>query len=583
MQFSLPHNLQQKLIAYDPHLKALARQNKPSSPAKKSKYPLGQPKGLIPTEIVRQSLYEDAVDNINFNPADRRYQVFTTVRNVATPEALVNICAFLYHYEQVWYAAWLPRSKDDNYIYGYSYAFKDTAAAHKMLPHTVRNNINLCTVETVGRTKWYRFTGLVTKQDIINGNTAKNWNIPPIASYYKKSKYIYQEMIKKFEDQLAKTIPTWYDSRDIFDRIRITSSAQVVLDLKTSSDCVSYWKEHNIATTKVSYELIFDLIKHYAHTSGYEGHEYREYNQILHIIATPFFKKWVQSKCDEVNEKFYDNNNESLSAIRRPFKQIHLLFNQIHKVNRFFTDVPIDFYQTHIKELMSLKWHTHGTELSRLWLNEHMPVASFFRILSKGYEKHLEENIGKDYNYSNELGCYQFNFYDWQDTIQMLNTVLAHDACATEPVGLIPPKRWRLSEFHDHVQAQAWKTKNKNESLPQDLFPTPIKVQLQKTNWTFFQPIDTHQLAAWGKAVRNCVGNASSYADGVRKKKHFIVLCMLDNKPQFTIQLEVSMGVMTVKQIAGISNARLTEEQRELYTTAFAQALKQRDNALTSA
>jgi hypothetical protein len=43
------------------------------------------------------------------------------------------------------------------------------------------------------------------------------------------------------------------------------------------------------------------------------------------------------------------------------------------------------------------------------------------------------------------------------------------------------------------------------------------------------------------------------------------------------------MGMMSVKQIAGISNARLTDEQRELYTTAFSQALTQRESALTSA
>jgi hypothetical protein len=52
---------------------------------------------------------------------------------------------------------------------------------------------------------------------------------------------------------------------------------------------------------------------------------------------------------------------------------------------------------------------------------------------------------------------------------------------------------------------------------------TPIKVQHNDQQWTFIQPIDTHQLAAWGQAVRNCVGNATNYAEGVRKKQHFIV------------------------------------------------------------
>jgi hypothetical protein len=41
--------------------------------------------------------------------------------------------------------------------------------------------------------------------------------------------------------------------------------------------------------------------------------------------------------------------------------------------------------------------------------------------------------------------------------------------------------------------------------------------------------------------------------------------------------------MMSVKQIAGIANARLTEEERELYTTAFSQALTQQESALASA
>jgi hypothetical protein len=43
------------------------------------------------------------------------------------------------------------------------------------------------------------------------------------------------------------------------------------------------------------------------------------------------------------------------------------------------------------------------------------------------------------------------------------------------------------------------------------------------------------------------------------------------------------MGMMTVDQIAGISNARLTEEQRESYTKVFGQALQQREEVLASA
>jgi hypothetical protein len=87
----------------------------------------------------------------------------------------------------------------------------------------------------------------------------------------------------------------------------------------------------------------------------------------------------------------------------------------------------------------------------------------------------------------------------------------------------------------------------------------------------------------WGKAVRNCVGSASSYAEGVRKKQHFIVLCMIDGQPQFTIQLKVSNGMMSVDQIRGLSNSTLTIEQKDEYTEVFKLALQARENALKSA
>jgi hypothetical protein len=102
----------------------------------------------------------------------------------------------------------------------------------------------------------------------------------------------------------------------------------------------------------------------------------------------------------------------------------------------------------------------------------------------------------------------------------------------------------------------------------------------EEQNWTFFQPKDTHQLSQWGQAVRNCVGTADSYANNVRAKKVFIVLCMQDNKPLFTVQLKVANGLMSVDQITGLSNARLSLQEKEQYTQVFAQALKQREEEL---
>jgi hypothetical protein len=57
---------------------------------------------------------------------------------------------------------------------------------------------------------------------------------------------------------------------------------------------------------------------------------------------------------------------------------------------------------------------------------------------------------------------------------------------------------------------------------------------------------------------------------------------MIDGKPTFTIQLDVSMGVMNVKQIAAVGNPRLDEDQKEKYSNAFKLALQSRESELSS-
>ena len=199
----------------------------------------------------------------------------------------------------------------------------------------------------------------------------------------------------------------------------------------------------------------------------------------------------------------------------------------------------------------------HHYLATKKWLQDHMPIASMFLILDKA----VKEETLKEKNTVSGL-----TIYSLRDTFSMINKVLS----AGKP--LEPPARWRLTEFHDHVQSEAWKIANKKEDLPQDLFPKPIKITHQEHTWTFLQPMDTHQLGQWGQAVRNCVGTGG-YAEDVKKRLQFIVLCMLDGKPKFTIQLKLNHGLMSVHQIAGISNARLNDDKKSLYTETFREAL----------
>ena len=569
MQFQLPTNLQSELIAYDPQLKALARSQKQST-TKKSKYPLGNPIDLIPNDIITAARLQDAIDAINKDPAPGRYREFTKVTSTGTITH-----AILYHYEQVWYAAWLPpKGKESDYIYGYTYAYKDTATARKVLPRALIMATDDCVSKPSGKSTFITYTQQVTKQDIINGKDTRNWNVPSMHRYAQKSQRMY-EPIDRFEKQIEMSIPQWKDSRDIFERFKTTCIAEVL----TRDFNIEYWKSINKFKWLPSVDIIFSFINNQDVHSSYNlfSEDLYGYKSILHILDTPYFRKWIQNKCNESIELFNNPDTDTRISITQPWGMIFHLCKQIKTVHNIWGDkCPLDYYQTNLNALLSVSYNfSYSKDYACPWLIKHMPVASFFALVNKFYET-KKDNM-TNYYFTNRIGLYQYPFRELEDTLSMVETILKDKG------ELAPPKRWRITEFHDYVQAEAWKISNTNEKLPQDLFPTPIKVQHNDEQWTFIQPMDTHQLAAWGQAVRNCVGNATNYAEGVRKKQHFIVLCMIDNKPQFTVQLKVSMGMMTVDQIAGISNARLSEEQRESYTKVFGQALQQREEVLASA
>jgi len=566
MQFKLPSHLQQELLAYDPKLKALVKEEKPKKTTKKAKYPLGNIPHLIPETVVRSALQQDAIDHINNEPAPGRFHSFTKVVDVATPQARTVTFAIIYHFEQCWYAAWLPQ-RGENYLYGYAYAFKNTATAAKVVPHHIWNSKEHCTEHHSGRgVQTFTYSATVTKQDIINGNDGRNWRAMGIASYYQKAREI-NHAIVAFETELMATIPSWSDSRSIFDRIKCTN----VLD---ALDLPTYFTKH--VEDKNSFKLTVDsLINLLIKSDGNDIYPYMHLRlaSIKDIITTPWIKKQLQWELDRSTEEWNNPGNQLRKSIKYGYNAFQHICNSIYFINQIWPDCPVDHYRTYYEELrhVNLGNLRHNDEMIN-WLHEHMPVTSFFNILRKFHVSETDSRVSSlsDHDYPIK------SFWELNDTFSMIMRILENGKT------LEPPKRWRMPDFHDYVQAEAWKIQNKNESLHQDLFPAPVKVSIDGSEWTFIQPIDTHQLAQWGQAVRNCVGSASQYAENIKKRKHFIVLCMIDGNPTFTIQLDVSMGVMNVKQIACVGKRRLDADQEMQYTSAFQQALQSRESELSS-
>ena len=568
MHFQLSSHLQQELLAYDPKLKALVKENQPAKPVKKAKYPLGNIPHLIPENVVRSGLQQDAIDRINGELAPGRFQLFTKLVDVATPQARTVPIAILYHYEQCWYAAWLPQRGED-YVYGYAYAFKNTAAAAKVVPHQIWNSKDQCTEHQVGRgVQTFTYSAVITKEDIIAGNDSRHWRKSSVGNYYQKSRDI-ATAITAFEQELMSTIPSWSDSRGIFDRVKCNNIIDA-LDMPTFFSSVIEDKTKFHLTVNGLIEHCKELEK-----KNKTSTMFSTLISIAHIISTPAIANKLQCMLNRSTNEYNNPDNTRRKDIQYGYKEFEQTCNSIYFINRIWPDCPLDHYRTYFDQLRRVNLNHLRTSNQLIdWLRKYMTVASFLNMMSKHVEQAEQDNrrlsIFGDHDYL------VYTWFEMNDTFSMIMRVLEHGK------ELDAPKRWRMPDFHDYVQAEAWKIQHKNESLHQDLFPTPVKVTMGEEDWTFIQPINTHQLAQWGQAVRNCVGSASQYAEDIKKRKHFIVLCMIDGKPTFTIQLDVSMGVMNVKQIAGVANQRLDDSAREQYSMAFKRALQSRESELSS-
>mgnify|MGYP000748509012 CR=1 FL=1 len=535
MQFQLPSNLQQHLVKYDPELKKIIPPSKP----KVSRNTLGLPDDMIPAHIIKKEVLSQILININAEPVEERYHIFK--------KDITGTKAVIYHIENLWVAAWLPNPGED-YVYGISFACKANAFNKINIPFGSGErlfNIDTVTSKKYGRTDFYTWTDYITIDHIKNGLTNPYW-LHNTTRYKQKLQEI-KRHLTSFTAQIKQSIPHWKEDgiHNIFDRL------------------------HPIRN---SYTHILRIPEEYPSVPGIELYKMYLDENNRHVLDTPWFKRYINTEAQKIITAFHDPTTASPNVLLDIHNEVKHTLAWITRILKIWSDCPIDYLQTAIANNTfalltqhSLYWAVDSYDALNTWLNTYLPVESFFKILTKYTDELKTRPTGRSTKHTFQLLA---------DTITMLDQILT----AGETID--PPKRWRIEEFHDHIQVKAWTIKNPNQNLPQDLFPTPIKVLDKDQTWTFIQPIDTHQLSQWGQAVRNCVGAASSYANAVKTKKAFIVLCLCNNRPQFTVMLKVSNGVMHVDQIVGLSNARLNDAERNIYEDKFSRALQLREEEL---
>ena len=385
MQFQLPSNLQTELLPYDPTLKVLAKQAAPKTASKKAKYPLGNIPHLIPHNVVRESDQQAAIDHINQQLAPNRYRIFTTPVDVATPQARLKVIAILYHYEQVWYAAWLPpKQQADEYVYGYGYAFKNTSAASKTAPLHIWNSKDKCITHDIGRgSQVFTYMENVTRDVLIAFNTDRpyiddKWRAPSL--YCQKGIDIRDNAVIPFEKSLRASLPTWEDSRNMFDRIRCNNIFDAI---ELGSSIRKYINEADGLTVDNLIQASKKYVNEYPHTAVM----YSTLAHVEHIITKPAIRKVLQGYLDDSVSTYNNPKNRTRKAIKYGFNTFLHITNSIHWIDQIWPDCPLDYYQSYMSELRDIRICRTRTSPDLIyWLREHMPVASMFTLLRKFLE-----------------------------------------------------------------------------------------------------------------------------------------------------------------------------------------------------
>jgi hypothetical protein len=603
MQFQLPNQLSLECIKYDATRKKLADPAKPAQ--KKSPYPKGNivSLGIIPTDVCPLRKQQEVIDYINQAPASK------SVVRLTKPDGVlgeVKIYGIVYHYKHFWVAAWLPNRKDDGYHYGITVAFKDNATARKTfhgsmfrsdktLGAALIPDISHMRSKRIGRTDWCVTTQFIT-QDLINEGYTSDYFIDPDGNHRAfscgrgSSEAIRRKQTSEgllhvcaFRDQLFADIPQWHNRhRQHWNLWKRT----------TPEGSTIYACLREMRLNQFFNGLKFEDWQHTPdfYLNRYQKHDtYRKVPQDL--LTSKWFRQKVTMACTQSAAAFNtaDPMKADMQPIYQPFARICRFLSSVIQLTSLYPDINLDLIKSRYDELLEVDFnfcrYPQG-KLGRQWVREHIKPESMLNMIERYRSEEIERvtdrsNSGtiSSFYTGDDTNTWHFYLRNIDDALSMLNQVLIYnkknEQDQTKPQLNPMPRRWRHQEWHDHLMAETWKISNPKVDLPQKLFPQPVKAN----GFTFIQPHDTHQLAQWGKAVRNCVGS-SSYAEGIKKFKHLIVLAMLEGKPRYTIQLKIDNGMMHVVQIADVANKRLDDQQRSQVEQAFSAALQTREKQL---
>lgn len=605
MKFNLPINVQSEVKQYDPEVRAMVELQKeleaakkaPSKPRKPREYRRGNPAQLVPHELFHDDpmeglhLYQQAVKDIS-DDTDVRAGHAIVRRLINNDNELFGI---MYYFRYLWVAAWIPEVEEDGtrpYVYGISVAFKDNATIRSTVPPSffARNCTERKTTApieymfnqddmisyTVGRTKYKTKTIIITEDEIKDGYRDEFWMVPSQLHKWNFNTYSSRtrdlcHVLRRFSERVGETVKREEqdNNRNIFDRI-YQGDPTLAKCVAGGYSPVAFLNRRNIDCYRNEVDWYIKQILDVTYV-GDMGEPKEKFTAFLN---NKVMRRYLTEICTKVENMYRVECAKRVAnfyRFRSLFEPFDYMKHNALELIKIYPDIPVDYLINHMDMLTNARsvMDNYNNAKAATYLRENVPVATFIKLLNDEYTEYVEVE-------KNSTSYHRHKDYNGRYVLQMVNdTVGMIHGLIDAGHEVTKPRRWRFREWHDHIQGLQWKVHNKKEDLPQCLFPEPMKVD----DYTFMQPLHTHMLAEWGKAVRNCVGS-HGYADRIKDYQSMILLVMVNRESRYTIQCEVQGGEMTVSQIADVCNKSLSIDDRTEVERKLGEAITKREQML---
>lgn len=529
LNFTISKPLYSQVEDYDVRKPAVEKKSK----TPRNTFPkAGIPENLVPANILPKQQLLNLIQTAN-RDTDSYYNHIVNVGAKFKENAVI----VAKYGNRFWYAIWFDSSQD--VIFNYTLCVRNlkTIKNYKYNHYFTHFNVKEedFSMQTHSRKEYLYLTRSVTLDDLKNHTYQLN---SPFAYFHNITDCL-REIKREFVNKLKAHIKIDPTSQDMF--WYYNRSLAVVLG--------NYRQQHNFHWVP-DLDYYLEVVN-----SSVKVDNFKE------ILNTPFFKKSINQDILSIIEGYnkVDLDSASVRDVEKNITSKNL--SLVNKIN--VLKILISIYG----EQMTLDY------LQQIWLMENdFHVSPIFH----GYTRLADAGINwfsKNVPVKSFVNMFINSPIEIKDTIDMVSRVINRKP----DIQLEYSGRWRVNEFHDWIMAEEWKLVNKNVKLPQDLFPTPLKVG----EITYIQPFDTHQLSKWGKSARNCVGS-STYSDGVLKKNHFIILGLKNNAPHLTIQARVEDENFKIVQIKKQCNSSLNSEEEAEFSNTFKTALEIRTNELAN-